>query len=134
MRKSLLSLIAIAAIVFAASCSKDDSSVGTDGKMGSVTATFTFSQSAGTRASSNTIPVTSWSNISSMNLVLYNANTNVVVYSKVIDPSTMTINPVGNKTATYTDVPVTPAGQSYTLALIANVQQGTNAVRTFFWN
>lgn len=121
MKKYLLSLLAVAVAGGLASCSKNVQPDGQeDGAKGELVAKITFEGVADNKAALSTaVPVTSWTNIRQLQVILYDAS-NVVKYSDIVTP-----NP-GQTTFTWADV---PAG-TYTLAMVANVKSSTDAVTT----
>lgn len=74
-------------------------------------------------ATSTAIPKTSWGNVKSIHLFLYNASDGKVAFSDVIDPSVVTTT---EKIFKWTNVPV----GTYELALVANINSAEDNVAT----
>lgn len=114
-------LIAIAGLVAFVGCNKNVETVKSAENTGKVAFTVSFEAASAVKAPlSKAIPTTSWSNVKTLQFLLYDAS-GIVKYAY----QTTSI-PSGNKTFTYTDVPV----GTYTIVAVANANPAQN-VTTF---
>lgn len=122
MKKIFLSLIATA-LLFSA-CGNDNDEVQT-GDTGSLSGTIIFQGLDETEKAftvSTAIPITSWANVNTMRMFLYNTADGTVAYSKEILKS----NVQGGNAFNIEGI---PAG-TYKLALVANVKSSSDPVST----
>lgn len=128
MRK-VLSFIGVAMAILLYSCNSEDSVEpidSNDPNAGKLVATVSFEgigSSLLRTAESTAIPITSWDNVKSMQLFLYNAADSTVGFSAVITPS-QGQNVSGGKSFTWTNV---PAGV-YNVLLVANIDSNDDNI------
>ncbi len=118
-KKSFSCLIGTALLL--SSCDSSDKVATT--QKGDLVAKISFYSVSTKSATSTAIPKTSWGNVKSIHLFLYNPSDGAVAFSDVIDPSTVTTT---EKTFKWTNVPV----GTYDLALVANVNSTEDNVAT----
>ena len=114
-------LIVLAGLVAFVGCNKKTEIAKPAEDTGKVAFTVSFEAAPGVKAPlSKAIPTTSWSNVKTLQFLLYNAS-GIVKYAYQT-----TAIPSGTKTFTYTDVPV----GTYTIVAVANANPAQN-ITTF---
>lgn len=113
----------LAALVAFASCNSEKSGEGPQ-ETGNFTFSLNFTKTPESKAGavSTYIPATSWDNIQSLQIFLYNAS-GTVAFSKIIPHSDLPIS--GNYTRTFPNVPV----GNYTVRVVANIHSSN--VKTY---
>jgi hypothetical protein len=117
MKKLLFSLASVALLL--SSCGSDENVPDDLTSTGEIVASIQFDGSVNKSSVSKAIPITSWSNVNQVQMLLYKAD-GTVAYSRIVKPSD------GNTSFSWNDVPV----GTYNVALVANVNYTSDNIAT----
>lgn len=119
-------------LLFLSSCASNENvDTTTKGTSGTLVTKINFGSVTRANAESSGVPNTSWNDVKQVQLFLYKKTTpNEVAYSAIFNPSEISETATGQKTLTWTNV---PTGE-YNLALVANINSASDAIRTSWDN